>query len=98
MRNMLQVRLTGLGKLKRNARHPKILVRQQGFGSGLILTGSVSNLSGQTGSGSNLSGQTGQTKPFLHFLRDPRAETGSDPERFENRNRIRELLFNRKGT
>ena len=29
------------------------------FGSGLILTGSGSNLSGQPGSGSNLSGQTG---------------------------------------
>ena len=31
---------------------------QRGFGSGLLLTGSGSNLSGQTGSGSNLSGQT----------------------------------------
>ena len=33
-------------------------VASQGFGSGLILTGSESNLSGQTGSGANLSKQT----------------------------------------
>ena len=37
----------------------KSIVCAQGFGSGLILTGSISNLSGQTGSGSYLSGQTG---------------------------------------
>ena len=43
----------------------------QGCGSGLILTGSGSDLSGQTGSGSNLSGHTGSGSRHLcleHFL------------------------------